>query len=299
MKQNFASPKVRFIIPGGGAYTHLKQVIRNYNLHTICESSRCPNIGECSSRGSAAFLILGSACARNCMYCALAQGALAQGAPDYDEPAAIARAAYALNMKYIVITSPSRDDLADGGAGCFAKTVTELRSAAPDCAAELLVPDFARRMERALDEITSARPAVLNHNIEAAQSVFARVRPMGNYKLSLALLSRAARLGNTVKSGLMVGLGESIDDVAATLAALRETGCSIVTVGQYLQPGRGGLPVQKYYTAAEFCEIRETAQSLGFTAAAGPNVRSSYHAMDMAPPECRTAEREAPLFPQQ
>jgi lipoic acid synthetase len=202
--------------------------------------------------------------------------------PDESEPRRIAAAIAALKLSHAVITSVTRDDLPGGGASFFASAILETRKAAPKCAVEVLVPDFSLRMEKAIDEIAAARPDVLNHNIEAAAPVYGAVRPMGDYAFSLCLLKRAAGLGLVVKSGLMAGFGESMADITQTLEELRDTGCSFVTIGQYLTSKRGGLPVKKYYHPDEFEAIKERALALGFTGAeAGVNVRSSYRAAEL------------------
>ena len=276
-------PKIKFHIPSGSAYTRLK-TIQNLNLHTICAEALCPNIGECSGRGEAAFLILGDTCTRNCLYCAVKHGI--PHPIDEKEPQRLAIAAASLNMRHVVITSPTRDDLEDGGASQFAITTKKLREKLPHCTVELLVPDFAECMESAVNIISSAKPDVLNHNIEVTRNLFQELRPMGNYDLSLALLSYAASIGNTVKSGLMVGVGESINDVLETLNDLRKTGCSGITVGQYLPPNKESFTAKKYYTESEFDFIKQEALHMGFTAVyAGTHIRSSYNAANMLTPK--------------
>ena len=274
-------PWIKFNVPGGPVYTGVKKIIDENRLHTICMEAHCPNIGECFSRGTATFLIMGDTCTRNCRYCSVNQGIPAR--PDMNEPEKIAGAISSLGLEYAVITSVTRDDLPDGGASLFAETVRHIRASAPECAVELLVPDFRGYMKEALDVIASSGPRVLNHNIEVVRSLYSRLRPMGDYRLSLELISYASQKGLTVKSGLMIGFGESMDDIEATLHDLRRSGCSLVTIGQYLQSKRDGYEVSRYYHPDEFEEIKKRALSMGFSSvASGPNVRSSYHASDMA-----------------
>lgn len=272
--------KVRFSIPSGSLYRRLANTIQNLNLHTICLEAKCPNVGECFALGESAFLIMGDVCTRNCRYCSVKHG---EPRPlNWDELTKIAEAAALLKMNYIIITSPARDDLEDKGAAFFAQSLTELSQSAPDCAVELLVPDFAGNMEDAIDMISAFRPAVLNHNIETTRNLFASLRPMGDYDLSLKLLARAVLLGNAVKSGFMVGFGETMDEISATLNDLRDTGCTMITVGQYLRPNFDCVPVVKYYTDKEFAAIRTKALNMGFKAVeAGQHIRSSYRASDM------------------
>jgi len=269
---------LKFTVPGGVSYVRLKRVAREQRLSMICLEARCPNIGECSALGSAAFLIMGNICTRVCAYCSVRHGI--PSALDMDEPKRVAKAAATLELPYIVITSVTRDDIEDGGASFFAKTISEIHRAAPECAVEALVPDFAGRLQ-GLDEIAAARPQILNHNIEAAKAIYAAVRPQGNYSLSLDLLKRASGKGLAVKSGLMIGFGESLDDVLYTFDDLLRSGCLHITIGQYFTSRIDGFPVKKYYHEDELEEIRKRAVSMGFAkVSAGINVRSSYHASD-------------------
>ena len=265
-------------VPGGKNYTAVRQATKS--LHTVCIEAKCPNIGECACAGHAAFLILGDVCTRNCRYCAVRHGAPSD--PDPGEPGRIAEAAAALGLSYAVLTSVTRDDLPDGGAGHFAACVLSLKERVLSCRIELLIPDF-REKENALEKIFGAEPDVINHNIETAESVFRKLRPQGDYRFSLSVLRRIADAGFPAKSGLMVGFGETMDDIERTMNDVRETGCSILTVGQYLRSRKDGFPVAKYYTPDEFDSIRETARRIGFDrVTAGPMVRSSYRADEQA-----------------
>jgi lipoyl synthase len=245
-------------------------------LHTVCESAACPNRTECWNTGTATFMILGNVCTRNCGFCNVPKG-LPEGL-DRDEPNRIARAISALNLRYAVITSVTRDDLPDGGAEIFADTIRAIRDASPGCRVEVLIPDF-QGSETSLRKVLDAGPDVLNHNLETVPSLYSRVRPQANYERSLEVLTHARDLGAISKTGLMLGLGEGIDEIMSVLHDVRQAGCSIVTFGQYLQPGKRHLPVKKYYHPDEFGDLRERALSIGFShVVAGPLVRSSYHA---------------------
>jgi lipoyl synthase len=245
-------------------------------LHTVCESAACPNRTECWNTGTATFMILGNVCTRNCGFCNVPKG-LPEGL-DRDEPNRIARAISALNLRYAVITSVTRDDLPDGGAEIFADTIRAIRDASPGCRVEVLIPDF-QGSETSLRKVLDAGPDVLNHNLETVPSLYSRVRPQANYERSLEVLTHARDLGAISKTGLMLGLGEGIDEIMSVLHDVRQAGCSIVTFGQYLQPGKRHLPVKKYYHPDEFGDLRERALSIGFRhVVAGPLVRSSYHA---------------------
>lgn len=274
-------PWVRFSLPGGEDYVRVRGIIKEEGLHTVCTEAGCPNIGECFSSGTATFLILGDTCTRNCRYCAVTKGT--PGPVDGKEPEKIARAIEKLGLTYAVITSVTRDDLPDGGAGIYAELIGRIREKSPACEIEVLVPDFMPRWVENLQLVIEARPDVLNHNIEVAHSLYRELRPMGSYEVSLKILQKAADAGLAAKSGLMIGFGESTDDVYDTLKDLRGAGCSMLTVGQYLQSTRDGFPVAKYYHPDEFDEIRQRALTLGFEKVmAGPLVRSSYHAGELA-----------------
>ena len=268
--------KVR--MPGGANYIELKNLLRSSELHTVCEEARCPNIGECWERRSATFMILGDICTRRCHYCAVTTGR--PSGIDITEPHRLAQTVKRLGLRYCVITSVNRDDLADGGAFIFATCIRKINADIPDCKVEVLIPDFDHSY-RALKTVVQARPDVLNHNIESSRRVFPRVRPRGDYGGSLKLLARVKELDPTLptKSGIIVGMGEEWDEVADTMKDLRSVGCDLLTIGQYLQPSDKHLPISRYYTPAEFDELRSIGESLGFKhVASGPLVRSSYHA---------------------
>jgi lipoic acid synthetase len=268
--------KVR--MPGGPRYLELQRLMRDSQLHTVCEEAHCPNIGECWERGAATFMILGDTCTRRCHYCAVTTGR--PTGLDLQEPARLAQTVKRLGLSYCVITSVNRDDLPDGGAFIFAACITNVRAALPDCKVEVLVPDFAGSRP-ALKKVVDARPEVLNHNIESVRRVFPRVRPKGSYQLSLELLAQAKELdpGLVTKSGIIVGMGETRDEVVETMGDLRRAGCDLLTIGQYLRPSEKHLPVARFYPPDEFAELRDVGQGLGFRhVASGPLVRSSYHA---------------------
>jgi lipoic acid synthetase len=272
--------KVR--LPGGKNYTELKDIMRRNGLHTVCESARCPNVAECWSHRTATFMILGNLCTRACGFCAVPHGRPL--GLDREEPERVAEAAAAMGLKYAVVTSVNRDDLEDGGAGIFAQTIAALRQRLPGCKVEVLIPDFRGNWE-ALRTVVEAEPEVLNHNTETVPRLYRRVRMGASYERSLELLRRAKQLsrsfGTTMptKSGLMVGLGESHEEIVAVLRDLRASEVDVLTVGQYLQPTRQHLPLVRFYHPDEFAEVRRQALALGFKhAECGPLVRSSYHA---------------------
>lgn len=266
---------IRYKIPCGESFIRVKSTVSELGLHTICTEARCPNSGECFSRGTATFLILGDTCTRNCRYCAVTKGVPAP--PDLSEPARIAEAVKKLNLKYAVITSVTRDDIPDGGAAIFADTCRLINSGKPDCLVELLVPDFRYNIEESLKIILKEKVHILNHNIETVREKFRELRPSGDYEHSLRLMRIAADMGAMVKSGLMIGFGETISQIKSSMEELVSSGCSILTVGQYLQPSKNFHEVVKYYHPDEFEEIKKTGLDLGLKRViAGPNVRSSY-----------------------
>jgi lipoic acid synthetase len=268
---------IRYKTPGGPGYLNVKKCVEELNLHTICTEAKCPNAGECFGQNTATFLILGSRCTRDCLYCAVEKGM--PYAPDPGEPDRIAEAVRRLGLKYAVITSVTRDDLDDGGASFFFFFCIRIKEKVPGCGVELLIPDFRHSLIHSLGKIRTADPDVLNHNIETVKDCFSRLRPSGDYEHSLKLLKAASEMGFTVKSGLMIGFGETVEDIHSTMRDLIEAGCSILTAGQYLSPGRNSYPVAKYYHPDEFEEIKIYGMSLGFKAVqSAPNVRSSYHA---------------------
>lgn len=266
--------------PGGPSYLHLKQLMRELDLHTVCEEARCPNIGECWEHKAATFMILGDVCTRNCAYCAVSHGTPA--AFDPAEPARLAEAVEQMGLAHVVITSVDRDDLENGGAEAFAGCITEIKRRTPNTSVEVLIPDF-KGSERALRIVMDARPDILNHNLETAERLYRLARPGGRYDRALALLASARAMAPTAltKSGIILGMGEEWDEIITCLRDLRRSDVNIVTLGQYLRPSDGHLPVVRYYTPDEFDELAETGMGLGFThVQASPLTRSSYHAWE-------------------
>ncbi|TAL12302.1 MAG: lipoyl synthase [Nitrospirae bacterium] len=264
----------------GPGYREIRRLTTELNLHTICEEARCPNVWECWNSRTATFLILGDICTRRCRYCAVTTGR--PHPPDDAEPERVASAVKALGLRHAVLTSVNRDELPDGGARMFAETIRAVRRELPACTIEVLIPDFLGE-ESALQTVLAARPDILNHNIETVPRLFPSVRPQGRYERSVELLRGASSRGALTKSGLMVGLGESMEEVVAVLRDLRAAGCSIASVGQYLQPTRAHWPVQRFYKPEEFQQLKEEGLSLGFRhVESGPLVRSSYHAAQQA-----------------
>ena len=264
--------------PGGPAYVTLKGLMRELGLHTVCEEARCPNIGECWEHKAATFMILGDVCTRNCTYCAVAHGTPA--ACDPREPARLAEAVERMGLRHVVITSVDRDDLENGGAEIFAACIREIRARMPDTSVEVLIPDF-KGSAAALRIVMEAEPDILNHNLETTERLYRLARPGGRYDRALELLARARRMapGALTKSGIILGLGEEWDEVLLCLRDLRRSDVNIVTLGQYLRPSDGHLPIARYYTPAEFAELREIGLGLGFRhVEASPLTRSSYHA---------------------
>jgi len=264
--------------PGGPRYIRLKGLLREWNLHTVCEEAHCPNIGECWEDLTATFMILGDVCTRNCGYCAVAHGRPVW--EDREEPERVAGAVKALGLEHVVVTSVNRDDLADGGAAVFAATVRAIRREAPGCRVEVLVPDFQGSAD-ALQTVLDARPDILNHNIETVPRLYKVARHGGRYERSLELFRRARRAAPDLltKSGLILGLGEEHEELLATLSDLRAADVNILTLGQYLRPSPQHLPIARFYRPDEFRELAEEGARLGFAhVEAGPLVRSSYHA---------------------
>ncbi len=265
-------------MPGGANYIELKGLLRGEALHTVCEEARCPNIGECWDRRTATFMILGDICTRACSYCAVTTGA--PTGLDLQEPVRLAETVERLGLRYAVITSVNRDDLPDGGAFIFAQCVVQVRKRLSDCKVEVLIPDFCGDWD-ALATVMDARPDTLNHNIETVRRVFRAVRPKGDYDQSLELLARARSLvpDGVTKSGMMVGLGETWDEVIETMRDLRSVDCELLTIGKYLRPSQKHTPIARWYTPEEFEELRQEGEAMGFrNVASGPLVRSSYHA---------------------
>jgi len=261
------------------ALHELKARLRRARLHTVCESARCPNIIECFKRPQAAFMILGARCMRGCGFCAVERGRPAP--PDRTEPEEVAKAAAELGLDYAVVTSVTRDDLPDGGAGHFAKTIAALRRRLPHARVEVLVPDFKGSSE-ALSTVLRAGPDVINHNLETVPRLYPEVRPRADYSRSLQLVERAARQGKehglVTKSGIMVGLGETYEEVIGLMEDLAAAGCRVMTVGQYLRPAKGRLPVRRYWEPTRYEELAREGEAMGLTVFAGPLVRSSYMA---------------------
>ncbi len=268
--------------PGGPNYAEVRRLMGDLNLHTVCEEARCPNIGECWEHRAATFMVLGDVCTRNCAYCAVAHGTPSEYDPD--EPVRLAEAVAKLGLQHVVITSVDRDDLPNGGAEIFAGCVREIRTRLPTASVELLIPDF-KGSERALEIVLDSAPDILNHNLETVERLYRIARPGGRNQRALTLLANAKRMapGRLTKSGLMVGLGEEWDELLRAMADLADQEVDIVTLGQYLRPSGGHLPVARYYTPEEFQHLREAGMKMGFRhVEAGPLVRSSYHAWEQA-----------------
>lgn len=273
-------PWLRVRLPAGGAYREVNSLLDHLGLHTVCEEAQCPNKGECFHSGTATFLILGDVCTRRCRFCAVPKGT--PQPLDHDEPERVARAVEALRLKYAVITSVTRDDVPDGGAGIFAETIRAIRRRMPGCKVEVLVPDFQGSGE-ALRIVMEAGPDVLNHNLETVPRLYPAARPGADYHRSLRLLQRAKELSPTglTKSGLMLGLGETPDEVRTVMADLARIRCDLLTLGQYLQPSRAHLPVERYVPPEEFAALAREGMAMGLQhVEAGPLVRSSYHARE-------------------
>jgi lipoic acid synthetase len=268
--------KVRF--PSGDRYQRLKSLMREQNLHTVCEEAKCPNVGECWNAGTATFMILGDVCTRSCGFCAVTTGR--PGTIDAMEPYRLAQTVQTLGLDYVVITSVNRDDVENGGADMFAACIRAIRNNDPSVRVEVLIPDFKGDWS-ALATVVEARPFVLNHNIETAPRLYHRVRPQARYERSLELIRRAkdAAPDMLTKSGFMVGLGETVDELLQVMRDLRDHGCDIVTIGQYLRPTKQHLPVERYYDPSEYAQFVEYGRAIGLRhVEAGPLVRSSYHA---------------------
>nr|WP_244109088.1 lipoyl synthase [Burkholderia anthina] len=270
---------IRAAFPGSREVMALKKVLREQKLHTVCEEASCPNLGECFSHGTATFMIMGDICTRRCPFCDVGHG---RPLPlDPDEPARLAETIAAMRLKYVVITSVDRDDLRDGGAAHFVACIRDARQVSPALRIEALTPDFRGRLDVALDLLAASPPDVFNHNLETVPRLYREARPGADYQHSLDLLQavKHALPHVSTKSGLMLGLGEQIDEVEQVMRDLRAHGVDMLTLGQYLQPTRHHLPVKRFVTPAEFAQLRERALALGFgQVASGPMVRSSYHA---------------------
>jgi lipoyl synthase len=268
-------------IPGGENFVKMKTLLRSAKLHTICEEAKCPNIAECFGCGTAVFLILGNVCTRNCRYCNVSHGV--PGVLNPSEPDDVAESVKKLDLKYVVITSVTRDDLSDGGASVFAETIHKVKSLNINCMVEVLIPDFKGNIS-ALKTVICSKPDVVNHNIEVVKKLFPQIRPEGDYKISLNLLSNIKKIKADIKSksGFMVGLGETSDQIINTMKDLRSSDVDFLTIGQYLQPTKNHAEIKKYYTPEEFKEFKKIGLDLGFKhVESGPLVRSSYHAADV------------------
>ena len=274
-------PWLRRRLPSGPDFEYVRRLVDKGHLHTVCQEAKCPNIWECFSHHTATFLILGNRCTRNCRFCAVASTPVSP--PEPAEPVRVAQTAQQMELKYVVVTSVTRDDLPDGGAGHFAATIRELRKHLPAALVEVLIPDFQGNSD-ALKMVVAARPDVLNHNIETVPRLYPAVRPEADYHRSLGLLKKVKTLAVDMptKSGLMLGLGETAVEIRETLEDLAGIGCDFLTLGQYLQPSRKHLPVEKFVTPEEFDDWKKTALKIGFSdVASGPFVRSSYHAKEL------------------
>ncbi len=268
--------------PGSENYLKIRGLMRDLKLNTVCEEAHCPNIGECWHHGTATFMIMGDVCTRACGYCNVTHGAPNQ--LDAAEPGKLAHAVGQMSLDYVVVTSVDRDDLPDFGAGHFAATIREIKAVRPECRVEVLIPDFQGK-EEPLRQVLDARPDVLNHNTETVPRLYRQARPGGRYTRALELLDRARTIAPAIptKTGIMVGLGETMPEIIEVLGDLRKVDTKILTVGQYLRPSAAHLPMERYYTPDEFREIKRIALDLGFGhVESGPLVRSSYHAHEQA-----------------
>jgi lipoic acid synthetase len=265
-------------LPQDKEYNRLKNILRSAGLHTVCEEAICPNIGECFGRGTATFLILGDICTRRCNFCAVTKGH--PSILDEDEPEKVARVVKQIGLRHVVITSVTRDDLPDGGAKIYARTIRNIRTYSPTCTIEVLVPDF-KGSEEALEIVLNENPHILNHNIETVPGLYPDVRPQADYEFSLSLLEKVNVIhpGCTTKSGLILGMGEEYDEIINVMKDLREVDCDILTIGQYLSPGKEYIPIKRYYHPDEFKRLKYEGEKMGFKhVESGPLVRSSYHA---------------------
>lgn len=281
-KQNLP-PWLKIRLTQGANYTELKNLMRSQTLHTVCEEALCPNIFECWESRTATFLILGDICTRNCGFCAITTGRPTH--LDRGEPFRVAETVKTMGLNHVVITSVTRDDLKDGGAEIFARTIEEIRRTVPGCGIEVLTPDFLGNWD-AVAVVTTARPDIYNHNTETVPRLYRRVRPKARYERTLELLQRVKDQDPTIvtKSGIMVGLGETREEIHQVLVDMRSHHIDVLTVGQYLRPDQKHLPVEKFYTPDEFLEIKSEAEELGFLhVESGPLVRSSYHAASQVP----------------
>lgn len=274
---------IRIKVTNSDKVIALKKTIKDHGLHTVCEEAACPNLNECFGHGTATFMILGDLCTRRCPFCDVAHGRPLS--PDEDEPRKLAETIQMMKLSYVVITSVDRDDLKDGGALHFKKCIQEVRALNPEIEIEVLVPDFRGRMDRALSVIKELPPDVFNHNLETVPRLYKQARPGADYQWSLKLIQEFKKMnpGVPTKSGIMLGLGEALDEVREVMLDLRANNCDMLTLGQYLQPSKHHLPVMRYVTPEEFEQLRLDGLKMGFTnVASGPMVRSSYHADQQA-----------------
>lgn len=273
-------PWIRVRAPGGESYEQVRRLMRGKTLHTVCEEAQCPNLGECWGKGTATFLMMGDTCTRSCGFCDIKTGR--PNPLDWREPNRIAESVRAMGLKHVVITSVNRDDRADGGAPLFAMVIRRIRQLQKGCSIEVLIPDF-KGSELALAMVMDAQPEILNHNVETVARLFKRVQPQDRYEWAMDTLRNAKKMDPSVltKSGIMLGLGETVDEVLETMADLVDIGVDILTLGQYLQPSKRHLPIERYYTPAEFDQLRVQGLALGFKwVESGPLVRSSYRAAE-------------------
>jgi len=271
---------LRVRLPAGPTYGKLREVVDKHKLHTVCESAMCPNMGECWGRGTATVMILGDVCTRSCGFCNIATGR--PPVLDLDEPRRVAEAAKLMKLKHIVMTSVNRDELPDGGAAIWAETILRVREASPGTTIEVLIPDFCGDWD-ALEVVLAAKPEILNHNMETVASQYKKVRPQAKYARSLELLRRAKAAGLRTKTGIMVGIGETDAEVLVAMGDIRAAEVELLTIGQYLQPTREHLPIDRWVTPEQFAEFKRAGLEMGFRVVeSGPLVRSSYHAEEAA-----------------
>ena len=273
-------PWLKVQAPGGSNYLRLKNLMRELDLHTVCEEAHCPNVGECWQHGTATFMILGDVCTRNCAYCAVAHGR----PPKFDpaEPERVAQAAAQMNLQHVVLTSVDRDDLPDFGAWAFAETIRQIKDRVPGCSVEVLVPDFQGR-ESSIRTVLDANPDIYNHNTETVPRLYKKCRPGGRYNRVMDIFTTSKRIAPNIptKTGIILGMGETIEEVIATMRDLREVDVDILTLGQYLRPSADHIPIDRYVTPEEFAQLKREGMAMGFRhVESGPLVRSSYHAWE-------------------
>jgi lipoyl synthase len=273
-------PWLKVQAPGGSNYLRLKNLMRELDLHTVCEEAHCPNVGECWQHGTATFMILGDVCTRNCAYCAVAHGR----PPKFDpaEPERVAQAAAQMSLQHVVLTSVDRDDLPDFGAWAFAETIRQIKTQVPGCSVEVLVPDFQGR-ESSIRTVLEANPDIYNHNTETVPRLYKKCRPGGRYNRVMDIFTTSKRIAPNIptKTGIILGMGETIEEVVATMKDLREVDVDILTLGQYLRPSADHIPIDRYVTPEEFAQLKREGMAMGFRhVESGPLVRSSYHAWE-------------------